>query len=117
MPATVLDLSASLGGAYASRLLSAGGAHVIRVEPPGGHWLRRWSASGSTMPDGGDGALFRWLAGGQSSLAVAPPERGVVEGLRASGTDVVLWTPGAVVVVDAGPFWAPVVVALSPFGT
>src|SRR5436190_9702321 len=97
MPATVLDLSASLGGAYASRLLSAGGAHVTRVEPPGGHWLRRWSASGSTMPDGGDGALFRWLAGGQSSIVVDPAERGDVEGLRASGTDVVLWTPGAVV--------------------
>src|SRR4051795_6253946 len=102
MPATVLDLSASLGGAYASRLLSAGGAHVTRVEPPGGHWLRRWSASGSVMPDGGDGALFRWLAGGQSSIVVDAGRGEDLDDLRAvvAGSDAVLWSPGAAITIE-----------------
>jgi crotonobetainyl-CoA:carnitine CoA-transferase CaiB-like acyl-CoA transferase len=110
MAAEVLDLSTSLGGAYAARLLSAGGVHVTRAEPPEGHWLRRWSASGSAMRDGGDGALFRWLAGGQDSIV----ERADIEAACAD-VDAVLWSPGAL--VDLAAVTAPVVVALSPFGT
>ena len=44
----VLDLTTTLGGAYAAHLLSSGGIDVTRVDPPGGHALRRWSASGAT---------------------------------------------------------------------
>ena len=119
MAVAVLDLTTTLGGAYASRLLSTGGSDVTRVEPPGGHWLRRWSASGSTMPDGGDGALFRWLAGGQSSLIVDPDAPRDIERLRtrAAGADALLWSPGALVDLDVALTWTPVVVALSAFGT
>jgi crotonobetainyl-CoA:carnitine CoA-transferase CaiB-like acyl-CoA transferase len=109
MAAEVLDLSTSLGGAYAARLLSAAGVHVTRAEPPDGHWLRCWSASGSNMPDGGDGALFRWLAGGQESIV----ERADIE-VACADADAVLWSPGAL--VDLAAVTAPVVVALSPFG-
>src|SRR5689334_25187066 len=114
MTAEVLDLTVSLGGAYAARLLSAGGLHVTRAEPPEGHWLRRWSASGSTMPDGGDGALFRWLAGGQSSLVVTDPAE-LAEPLRTA--DAVLWAPGAPVGLDTAQAACALVVAVSSFGT
>ncbi len=117
--ATVLDLTTSLGGAYAAHLLSAGGAAVTRVEPADGHWLRHWSASGSVMPDGGDGALFRWLAGGQSSWVVDIERPGDVADLAtaAAAADAVLWSPGAPLALDELRSVDGVVVAISPFGT
>ncbi len=94
----VLDLTSTLGGAYCGRLLSAGGAELVRAEPPGGHWLRRWSASGAPIPDGGSGALFHWLAGGQESVTVDPNDPADVDELLgwASTMDAVLWSPRAV---------------------
>ena len=62
------------------------------------------------MPDGGDGALFRWHAGGQASIV----ERDDIEAACVDA-DAVLWSPGAV--VDLAAVTAPVVVALCPFGT
>ena len=95
-PARVLDLTSTLGGAYCGRLLAAGGLDVTRVEPPGGHWLRRWSASGATIPDGESGALFQWLAGGQRSVIVDPDDAadGAALAEWASTMDAVLWSPG-----------------------
>jgi crotonobetainyl-CoA:carnitine CoA-transferase CaiB-like acyl-CoA transferase len=115
MSARVLDLTTSLGGAYAARLLSAAGVAVTRVEPPSGHWLRRWSASGSTMADGGDGALFRWLAGGQSSLVAERGDPLILE--EVAWADAVLWSPGALIELDDVVAGSDVVVALTPFGT
>ena len=111
--ATVLDLTSSLGGAYAARLLSAAGCDVTRAAPPGGHGLRRWSASGSSMPTGGDGALFRWIAGGQSSLVV-----GDTADLDAplEAADAVLWSPGVLADLDAVRAHAALVVTVTPFG-
>jgi len=67
----VLDLSDGVAGSYCAKLLHGAGAQVTKVEPPGGHPLRRWSTSGSVGSDGdADGVLFRHLAGGQRSVVV-----------------------------------------------
>jgi len=66
----VLDLTSEIAGAYATKLLVDAGARVIKVEPPEGDPLRRWSASHTEVPAGEDGALFRFLNGGKSSVAV-----------------------------------------------
>ena len=99
----VLDLTTTLAGAYSAHLLVAAGVDVTRVEPPGGHPLRRWSATGAELPPEGSGPMFGWLAGGTSSVVVDPAsEPDVVELLqRACGYDAVTWSPGAV--VDIAP--------------
>jgi crotonobetainyl-CoA:carnitine CoA-transferase CaiB-like acyl-CoA transferase len=61
---SVVDLTTSLAGAYATRLLHLAGHHVVVVEPAGGHPLRRWpSAVPGVAPDG-DAPLWTWLADG-----------------------------------------------------
>jgi crotonobetainyl-CoA:carnitine CoA-transferase CaiB-like acyl-CoA transferase len=69
----VVDLSTGIAGAYCTKLLADAGADVIKVEPPGGDPLRRWSASGAELGDE-DGALFRFLAGGKRSVLAGPSD-------------------------------------------
>jgi crotonobetainyl-CoA:carnitine CoA-transferase CaiB-like acyl-CoA transferase len=59
----VVELSERVAGAYCGKLLVDAGADVIKVEPPSGDPLRRWSASGAALD--GDGPLFRYLAAGK----------------------------------------------------
>ena len=66
----VVDLSTWIAGAYCTKLLADGGADVVKVEPPSGDPLRRWSASGATIADGDDGALFDYLAASKQSVVV-----------------------------------------------
>ncbi|HEU4841078.1 MAG TPA: CoA transferase, partial [Ilumatobacteraceae bacterium] len=116
----VLDLTTTLGGAYAAHLLSSGGIDVTRVDPPGGHALRRWSASGATIPAGGSGPLFQWLAGGQQAVGVDPDSAADVAALLSWATtfDLVLWSPDAVVGLDALEAAAPdvTIVTITHFG-
>ncbi|HZT65108.1 MAG TPA: CoA transferase [Acidimicrobiales bacterium] len=63
----VVELSTGIAGAYATKLFADAGADVIKVEPPGGDPLRRWSSSGSPPP-GEDGALFRHLCASKRSV-------------------------------------------------
>jgi crotonobetainyl-CoA:carnitine CoA-transferase CaiB-like acyl-CoA transferase len=121
----VVDLTGTLAGAYCCRLLAGGGASVLRVEPPGGHPLRRWRAGG-VVPDGEDGALFGWLAGGQDAVVVDVDDPGDRSALRAwlGSADAVVWGPGpltgvggvGLAEVQEGAGEA-VVTALTPFGT
>ncbi|MGH3677273.1 MAG: CaiB/BaiF CoA transferase family protein [Mycobacterium sp.] len=89
----VVELSTGIAGAYCTKLLADGGADVIKVEPPEGDPLRRWTASGAAVD--GDGALFSFLAGAKHSV-VADPETDVdlVNGLLGYA-DAVVWSRGS----------------------
>jgi crotonobetainyl-CoA:carnitine CoA-transferase CaiB-like acyl-CoA transferase len=66
----VVDLCRGLAGAYAGKLLADAGATVWKVEPPGGDPLRRWSASGHSRDEAGDGVLFRFLHASKRSVVL-----------------------------------------------
>jgi crotonobetainyl-CoA:carnitine CoA-transferase CaiB-like acyl-CoA transferase len=115
----VLDLTTSLAGAYSSHLLSSGGVEVVRVEPPGGHPLRRWGASGASIPEGASGPMFQWLAGGQQAVTVDPASPADVAELLAWAPtfDVVLWSRGGIELEQLTAAAPDVsVVAMTPFG-
>ena len=122
----VVDLSTGIAGGYCTKLLSDGGAEVIKVEAPEGDPLRRWSASGVPIGQGEDGALFSFLAGGKRSVVADPAVAGdlaLVNDLLASA-DAVVWSPGSPLADD--PTLAPaalqaahphlIVAAITPFG-
>ncbi|MGA8725687.1 MAG: CoA transferase [Acidimicrobiales bacterium] len=73
----VVDLSQDIAGSYCTKLFCDAGAEVLKVEPPEGHPLRRWSRSNSVGRDGDpDGVLFRFLAAGQRSVVADLEEPG-----------------------------------------
>lgn len=110
---TVVDLSSGIAGAYATKILSDGGADVIKVEAPDGDPLRTWSASGA-----GGGALFEFLAGGKRSVLADPD---LLERLIASA-DAVVWSPESSVAQSVAPgelyrrYPHLIVTAITPFG-
>lgn len=63
----VVDFSNRIAGAYVTKLLADAYAEVIKIEPPEGDPLRRWSASGQQL-DGKDGALFQFLNTSKKSV-------------------------------------------------
>jgi crotonobetainyl-CoA:carnitine CoA-transferase CaiB-like acyl-CoA transferase len=94
---TVVELSTGIAGAYCTKLLTDGGAQVIKVESPEGDPLRRWSASGARIEPGDDGALFSFLAGSKHSAVADPDVEGDIEfvdGLLAAA-DAVVWSRGS----------------------
>src|SRR6185437_2232143 len=116
---TVVELSTGIAGSYCTKLLADGGARVIKVEPPHGDPLRRWSASGADID--GDGALFAFLAGGKHSVVAEAGDAGLVHDLLAAA-DAVVWSRGSAV---AGSFTPTalreshphlVVTSITPFG-
>ena len=112
----VVDLTHDIAGPYATKLLADAGADVVKVEPPGGDPLRRWSATGADL-EGRDGALFRFLNFSKRSIVGAldaPAVRALV-----AGADLVVESlpPGeldAAALARAEP--GLVVVSISPFG-
>ena len=123
----VVDLSSGIAGAYCTKLLADGGAHVVKVEPPQGDPLRQWSASGADIAAGADGALFSYLACSKHSVVADPARDGadadLVDELLADAAAVV-WSRGAG--VAAHPDFTPqairdrhphlTVTAITPFG-
>jgi crotonobetainyl-CoA:carnitine CoA-transferase CaiB-like acyl-CoA transferase len=83
----VLDFSSQIAGSYCSKLFVDAGAEVIKIEPPEGDSLRRWSATGADL-HGEDSALFRFLNAGKQSVvgAAADPH---VEALLAEAQLVI----------------------------
>jgi crotonobetainyl-CoA:carnitine CoA-transferase CaiB-like acyl-CoA transferase len=78
----VVDATTQIAGPYAAKLLVDAGAEVVKVEPPGGDPLRRWTASRTELAPDQDGALFQFLNASKQSV-VADPE-------SASGRDLIL---------------------------
>ncbi|MGE5694258.1 MAG: CaiB/BaiF CoA transferase family protein [Candidatus Sericytochromatia bacterium] len=93
----VVDLSTGIAGAYCTKLLADGGATVVKIEPPQGDPLRRWSASRTAMPGGQDGALFTFLASGKQSVVVDRSSTDDVALLDAllTDADAVVWSHGS----------------------
>lgn len=82
----VLELSTEIAGPYCSKLLVDAGAEVVKLEPPDGDPLRRWSASGVALEPGRDGALFQFLNGSKQSAVVdleRESDRELLRGLAA----------------------------------
>ncbi|MFC2027669.1 CaiB/BaiF CoA transferase family protein [Chloroflexota bacterium] len=72
----VIDCSSGIAGPYCSKLFADAGADVIKIEPPSGDPLRRWSATGADLGNE-DGALFRYLnASKRSVIGVLDEARG-----------------------------------------
>jgi len=123
---TVVELSTGIAGAYCTKLLADGGAHVIKVEPPQGDPLRRWSASGAPIEPGHDGALFSFLACSKHSVTADPGIDGDVEFVNdlLAAADAVVWSRGSTL-ADCDAF-APtalrrshphlIVTSITPFG-
>lgn len=102
---TVIDLSSGIAGAYATKILADGGADVIKVEPPEGDPLRRWSASGAHIGPDRDGALFAFLAGGKRSVVVdheSSVDNELLDRLVAAA-DAVIWSPESAVAQKVAP--------------
>jgi len=64
----VLGFSTQIAGPYSSKLFVDAGAEVIKIEPPEGDPLRRWSATGADL-GGCDSTLFTFLNAGKQSVA------------------------------------------------
>ncbi|AFM18406.1 putative acyl-CoA transferase/carnitine dehydratase [Mycolicibacterium chubuense NBB4] len=120
----VVDLSTGIAGAYCTKLLADGGAEVVKVEPPQGDPLRGWSASGSDIVEGADGALFSFLACSKRSVVADPRTDAEFLDTLLAGADAVVWTPGSDLTQhrDFGPAGIHranphlTVTAITPFG-
>ncbi|TAK53915.1 MAG: CoA transferase [Gammaproteobacteria bacterium] len=93
----IVDLSSGIGGGYCTKLLVDAGATVVKLEPPEGDPLRRWTASGYPLGDAEDGALFRFLAAGKRSVVIDPDDPACREQAHAvlAGADAIVWSPGS----------------------
>ncbi|MDE3203893.1 MAG: CoA transferase [Acidobacteriota bacterium] len=113
-PLRVLDLSEGVAGGYCTKLLADAGADVVKVEPPEGSRLRRWSATAEDPA--GDGALFEFLNTSKRSVTGAVEEPSIME--LASRADVVVEDLDPARFESSGLKGLPgvVVVSISPYG-
>jgi crotonobetainyl-CoA:carnitine CoA-transferase CaiB-like acyl-CoA transferase len=100
---TVVELSTGIAGAYCTKLLADGGARVIKIETPQGDPLRRWSASGARIENGGDGALFGYLAGSKHSVVADPEADAELVNELLAAADAVVWSRGSTVAESFTP--------------
>ena len=93
----VVDLSTGIAGAYCTKLLADGGAQVVKVEAPEGDPLRRWSASGATIPADRDGALFTYLSSSKQSVTADPDDPEALARVQdlLERADAVVWSRGS----------------------
>src|SRR5271154_117499 len=97
----VVEISDRIAGSYCGKLLLDAGAQVHKIEPPQGDSLRRYSASGSYLPDSPDSRdipgvqaspFYSYLNAGKRSMTFAPGSERYRAELAAA--DVVVVTAG-----------------------
>lgn len=110
----VVECATGIASAYCTKLFADAGADVVKLEPPGGDPLRRWSASGADLGHE-DGALFRFLHAGKRSVVGAVGDHA---DLLAAADVVVEALPTVAFDRDALRRRAPglVLVSITPFG-
>ncbi len=112
----VIDFSTEIAGPYVTKLFADAGADVVKVEPPGGDPLRRWSASGAELGDD-DGALFAFLNGGKRSIVGAPGDAEILSLVEGADLVVESFAPGVLDGLDlCERFPGLVLLSISPFG-
>src|SRR3954470_17635750 len=105
----VVEIGDRIAGAYCGKLLVDAGADVVKVEPPAGDPLRRFTATGAVPRAGTDSPLFRYLNAGKRSVTAASDE-------LLAGADVVITSGGIDEArLDSSP--QCVVVSISDFGS
>ncbi len=92
----MVEVSDRIAGSYCGKLLVDAGARVHKVEPPQGDWLRRYSATCSTVPAGSDSPFYSYLNAGKRSMTL-PSDATNSARFRA------MLAAADVVVVTAGP--------------
>ncbi|MBM3692720.1 MAG: CoA transferase [Actinobacteria bacterium] len=111
----VVECATRVSGPLLGKLFVDAGADVIKAEPPGGDALRRY-ASTVSVPDGRDGALFRYLNGGKRSIVGSVGDTRVRSLL--SGSDLLIddGDPALDVAALRRSFPHLVVVSITAFG-
>ncbi|HEX7095222.1 MAG TPA: CoA transferase [Acidimicrobiales bacterium] len=96
---TVVDVSRGIPGSYATKVLADAGATVVRVEPPTGDPLRRWTATRAPLAPGEDGALWRYLNCSKQSVVVDAASTNDLEMLAAllASADAIVWSEPTIV--------------------
>jgi len=122
----VVDLSTWIAGAYCTKLLCDAGADVTKVESHSGDPLRDWSASGATITDGVNGALYNFLAAHKQSVTVDPDNADEAAALHdmIGASDLLVWSRGSAVAEHPGLSPQAIVrshphltvVSITPFG-
>jgi crotonobetainyl-CoA:carnitine CoA-transferase CaiB-like acyl-CoA transferase len=112
----IIDFSDRIAGAYTTKLLADAWADVIKVEPPEGDPLRRWSASHQDLGDE-DGALFQFLACSKRSVVGRPEDAAVLELVETADLVVETAAPGAFPAREwCERFPGLVVLSITPYG-
>jgi crotonobetainyl-CoA:carnitine CoA-transferase CaiB-like acyl-CoA transferase len=77
----ILNVATGIAGAYATKLLTDGGADVVKVEHPSGDPWRTWSASDSPANAVIGAPLFQFLHHGQRSVVAAAGDHAILDRL------------------------------------
>ena len=118
----VVEISDRIAGSYCGKLLVDAGAEVRKIEPPQGDSLRRFSASGSPVPDGTNSPLFGYLNAGKRSLTWSATDQRYRDELVGADIIVVTATRSQAAQLGIDPqqllaeFPRAVVVTISDFG-
>ena len=112
----VVDFSNRIAGAYVTKLLADAYADVIKVEPPGGDPMRKWSASHQDLQDR-DGALFQFLSCSKRSVVGNPDDPEILELIADADLVVETFEPGTLDELDlCERFPGLVVLSITPYG-